>query len=263
MSFDVTILGCGNSTGVPAIGGYWGDCDPSEPKNQRSRCSIHIQSSGGTSLIIDTGPDFRSQLNREKISHIDAVLYTHTHADHINGIDELRVIKFRNQMDKVPIYASRSSIDILRHRFFYLFDGGNHEIYPGLLEPHIIEEEDYSKQISIGDLSFIAFEQDHGTCESLGYRFGDFAYSVDILKLDQPAIDALRGVKSWVVDCAAYKQESNPVHANLDTIYALNDQIGAETVYLTSLSLQMDYQTLLDELPDGYIPCYDGMTLRF
>jgi len=263
MSIDaeIIILGCGNSTGVPAIGNFWGDCDPNEPKNTRTRSSIAVKTDK-TTVIVDTGPDFRQQLNRENISNIDAVLYTHQHNDHVMGIDELRVLKFRNQKDIIPIYGDPETIQDLETRFNYMFKGGNHRIYPPIVQTNILTIDAYGKENRIGDIPFVPFEQDHGSCTSLGYRFGDFGYSVDILDLDQTAIDTLKGIKTWLVDCAAYKDDQNAVHAGIDKIIELNKAIGAQDVYLTSLSLSADYQTLQDELPDGFKPSYDGLRLK-
>ena len=257
----LTILGCGNSTGIPAIGNYWGACDPDEPKNRRLRSSILLQTEQ-TTIVVDTGPDFREQLNRADVPDLDAVLYSHFHGDHVQGMDELRVIKHRNQKEYVNIYGNRETIRDLKRRFDYLFHGGNHKLYPPIVQPYEIDREEYGTQLQIGDIPFTPFEQDHGSCMSLGYRFGDCGYSVDILKLDAAAVKALKGIKTWIVDCAAYKDEQNAVHANMKTIFALNEEIGAENVYLTSLSLTMDYQTLQDELPQGYRPAYDGLELN-
>ncbi len=259
-TLDITILGCGNSTGVPAIGNFWGACDPNEPKNTRTRSSILVQSKA-TTLIVDTGPDFRQQLNRANINNIDAVLYTHHHSDHTTGIDELRVLKFRNKKDYIPIYANYETLKDLKKRYEYAFNGGNHAIYPPIIQPNKITPDRFGRAMQIGDIDIIPFEQDHGSCTSIGYRFGDTAYSVDILTLDDTAIQTLTGIKTWIVDCAAYKDDDNAVHAGLNKIYALNDKIKAENVYLTSLSLAADYKTLCDELKDGYKPCYDGLKL--
>ena len=256
----ITILGCGNSTGVPAIGNYWGACDPNEPKNARTRSSLAIQSED-TTLIIDTGPDFRQQMNAADISELDAVLYTHMHGDHVNGIDELRVYKFR-QDKLVDVYFDKDSYDDVRTRFHYMFDGGKIDLYPPMLNPHVFKNEEYGQGHTIKSLEFIPFLQDHGTCETVGYRIGSFAYSLDMLTLDDAALEVLKGIRVWVVDAAAYNQDSNKVHANLETIYRLNEKIGAERVILSSLSLSMDYQTLVNELPDGYEPAYDGLTFE-
>ncbi len=252
----VTILGCGGSAGVPAVGNYWGKCDPSEPKNLRTRSSIAVQTSD-TTLIIDTGADFRNQLNRENINHIDAVLYTHYHGDHINGIEDVRILAFLNN-DQMPVYASEETFKDLEHRFLHLFKGGASEkYYPPALEPHICKSQE-----KIGDIGFTTWQQDHGTCNSTGYRFGDFGYSVDIYNLDETAIQALKGIKKWVVDGAGYHQTDNSVHANLEKIYALNKEIRAEQVILTSLTLAQDYQTVLSETPDKYTPAYDGLSFE-
>ncbi len=257
----LTILGCGNSTGVPAIGNYWGSCDATEPKNTRTRSSALIQTAT-TALMIDTGPDFRQQLNRENISDIDAVLFTHHHSDHTTGIDELRVLKFRNKKEHIPVYGNKYTLHDLQMRCEYLFTGGNHKLYPPIVKPIEIAPESYGKPLQIGDIEYIPFEQDHGSCMSVGYRFGDTAYSLDVLTLDDTAIKTLKGIKNWIVDCAAYKDNSNAVHAGLDTIFALNKKIGAENVFLSSLSLSMDYKILCKELPQGYKPCYDGLKLN-
>lgn len=253
----ITVLGCGNSTGVPSIGNYWGTCDPTEPKNRRTRSSIAVQSAQ-TTLVIDTGPDFREQMNREDIRNLDAALYTHFHEDHMNGIHELRAFSYRNK-NLTPIYADQATLDELHARFEFLFKGGNAEIYPPVLKPHQLE---YGHTYTIGDITFDCFEQDHGSCKSVGYRFGDFGYSTDILDLDDTAVNALKGIKTWIVDGCGYNREDYIAHANLKTIYRLNEQIGAPKVYLTSLSLHMDYQTLISELPDGYSPAYDGLTFH-
>ena len=261
MKNRLTVMGCGNSTGVPAIGNYWGDCDPAEPKNERSRASVLVRTAR-TTLVVDTGPDFRMQLNREDVRAVDAILYTHHHGDHVDGMNELRVLKFRNQK-LVPVYGNQETLDDLRARFSYMFDGGNHEIYPPMIEPHIFTPDQLGQKQTIGDIEFIPFEQDHGSCISIGYRFGDVGYSVDMRNLEEEAIRALRGVKVWIADCAAYHQKNPAVHAGLDDIYRLNKEIGAEQVYLTSLSLRMDYQTLIKELPEGYVPAYDGLVVPF
>jgi len=261
MKAKIVVLGCGNSTGVPAIGNYWGDCDPNEPKNTRTRSSIAVKTPQ-TTIIVDTGPDFRQQLNREDINDIDAVLYTHQHNDHIMGMDELRVLKFRNKRNIIPIYANPETIHDLEKRFEYMFKGGNHKIYPPIVQTNILTLDALGKESRIGDIPFIPFEQDHGSCTSLGYRFGDFGYSVDILDLDDNAVETLTGIKTWLVDCAAYKDNNNAVHAGIEKIIALNKRINAEDVILTSLSLSADYQTLIKELPQNFNPAYDGLILN-
>ena len=259
MSLKITILGCGNSTGVPSIGNHWGKCDPHEPRNNRLRSSIAVQSES-TTIIVDTGPDFRAQMNRADISHLDAVLYTHAHSDHIMGIDDLRMIRIRGNK-LVPVYGNAATLADLTGRFKYLFEGGKSVLYPPVLQAHEIRANSYGKSMKVGDIDFIPFDQDHGTCRSVGYRFGDLGYSCDIVNLDKAAITTLAGIKTWIVDGAGYHHQDNVVHANLETIYRLNEKIGAAQVYLSSLTLAMDYQTLVNELPDGYAPAYDGLKI--
>lgn len=258
MKATLTILGCGNSSGVPAAGGYWGQCNPDEPKNLRTRSSIAIQSET-TTLIVDTGPDFRNQTIRENIQNLDAVLYSHHHSDHVNGIDDLRGFAFRSK-NQVPVYGSQETLDILGQYFPYAFKGGNHELYPPILKPNMFET--FGEPHTIGDIEFIPFQMDHGSCTATGYRFGDVAYSVDMLTLDETAIQTLRGINTWIVDAAAYKNTDNSVHANFETITELNQHIGARQIYLSSLSLIMDYQTLKAEIPENWQPAHDGLKIE-
>lgn len=254
----ITVLGCGGSSGVPAAGNHWGVCDPNEPKNARSRCSLMVQSES-TTLIIDTGPEFRQQANREDIKKIDAVLYTHYHGDHVDGIADLRGYRFRSQK-LVPIYADKPTLDVFRRTVPHLLECTD-PVYPQILEAHEIPQHSYGQKMSVGDIDFIPFEQNHQTCKTLGFRFGDLAYSVDVWKLDERALQTLKGIKTWIVDSTGYHMKDNLVHINLEQIYDYNTLIGAETVYLTSLTPAMDYNTLINETPEGYFPAYDGLRL--
>lgn len=254
----VTVLGCGGSAGVPAAGNHWGACDPLEPKNARSRCSILVQS-GTTSLVIDTGPEFRQQANREDIKTIDAVLYTHYHGDHVDGIADLRGYRFRSKK-LVPVYADAATLTVFKRTVPHLLECTD-PVYPQILDAHEITASSFGREMTIGDITFIPFEQDHQTCKTLGFRFGDFAYSVDVLRLEKEALDVLKGVKTWMVDSTGYHMDDNLVHISLKQIYAYNEIIGAQTVILTSLTPAMDYKNLLGETPDGYFPAYDGLTL--
>lgn len=251
----LTILGCGNSTGVPAAGNHWGACDPAEPKNRRSRCSVAVQTDV-TTIIVDTGPDFREQMNRADIKQIEAVFYSHAHSDHMNGIDDLRGYVFR-QKNKMPVYGSDETLSDLEGYFPYMFLGGKINLYPPLLDKHVVTD----RVFTVGDITVTPFLMDHTSCMATGFRFGNTAYCVDFVRMDDKAVAALKGIETWIVDAAGYKQADTVVHANLQTIYDLNARIGAKTVILTSLSLAMDYQTLCAELPQGYVPAYDGMVL--
>ena len=258
MALTFTVLGCGNSTGVPAAGNYWGKCSPEEPKNKRTRPSLLVQSNT-TTIVIDTGPDFSLQATHHDINQVDAVLYTHSHGDHVHGIDDLKIYAKAKPDGILPAFTNHETILELKRRFCYLFEGGNESIYQPMLQTHALDDR-YGQTVTIGDINFIPFEQTHGKVRSVGYRFGDFAYSTDMKHLNAQSIDILRGVKTWIVDSAGYHQENNPVHASLKEIYALNKHVQAQNVYLTSLSLAMDYETMISELPDGYLPLYDGKT---
>ncbi len=261
MSLKLTILGCGNSSGVPAVGNYWGDCDPNEPKNRRFKCCLAVQSEK-TTIIIDTGADFRSQMNMFNITNLDCVLYTHHHGDHSNGIDDIRSFYFRNNRKMIPCYASKSTLDEISERFKYLFYGGNHSyFYPSILEPRPFKDNQYYKELQFNDISFIPFEMDHGTCISTGYRFSDVSYCVDMKRLDDKALSIIKGSRIWIVDGAGYNNPDNDVHVDLETIFKYNEIIGADKVYISSLSTLMDYQTLLRNLPKGFFPAYDGLTI--
>lgn len=249
----VTVLGCGGSGGVPYTGNFWGDCDPTNPKNRRTRPSILLQK-GETSLLIDTGPELREQLNRvtEWNGHLDAVFYTHFHADHVAGIDDLRAIRYR--MDKeIDIYSDSNTLDILQDRFEYVFKGGG-EHYKALLNPHLIE-----KSSKIGDIDFQCFNQPHGDIETLGFRFGDFAYTTDIADLTDEVFEALKGVKTWI--CGAVGRAHHKLHADPETVCQWAERIQPERVYLTHMNAFIDYDRLCKDLPEHIRPAYDGLEL--
>tara|TARA_B100001989_G_C24548849_1_gene472813 strand:- start:3454 stop:4254 length:801 start_codon:yes stop_codon:yes gene_type:complete len=256
----ITILGCGNSSGVPSVGNYWGNCDPNEPKNRRTRCSLAVQSKS-TTIIIDTGPNFQDQMNAHNITGLDYVLYTHHHSDHINGIDDLRPLYFRGGREEINILTSRESLSELEKRFHYLFTGGNNaEFYPPILKGHAFQPQNYHHVNRLGDIEFIPYEMDHGTCMAVGYRFGDISYSLDMKELSDEALETIKGSKIWIVDGAAYKNPNNAVHADLESLYRYNEIVQAEQVYVSCLSPQMDYRTLQEELPQGFYPAYDGLS---
>ncbi len=257
MSITLTILGCGNSEGTPSIGNNWAECDPSEPKNRRLRPSVAVQSREAT-LIIDTGPDFKEQVNAHNINQIDAIFYTHPHGDHINGIDELRVWSKLNKTS-IDVYGLDETLTDIKKRFDYHFIEKS-PLYPAVLNAHVISS--FAQEMTIADISFIPFLQDHGTCQSLGFRFGDIAYSTDLVDLSNDSIEILKGIKTWIVDGAGNNWNENPAHLSLERVVELNKQVGAEQVYITHLTRYMDYQTLMGSLPEGFAPAYDGLVLK-
>lgn len=255
MTAEFIILGCGNAAGTPAIGDDWGKCDPKQPRNRRTRAAAAIKTDQGF-ILIDFGPDIHFQLTREKITHIASILLSHDHGDHVNGIDDMRTLAFRNG-EAIDLYGHATSLETIEQRFPYAFGKVNSDLYKAFLKSHTLD----MNAIALDGITVHPFEQDHGTCTSLGFRIGHLAYSTDMRDLDDKAVDTLKGIDTWIVDGGAYHNEHNPVHANLKTIYALNERIGASKVYLTHLPRNMDYDVLMNELPDGYQPAYDG--LRF
>lgn len=256
MKVRARVLGCGNSVGVPATGGFWGDCDPNEPKNRRSRASLFIQHEK-TNVIIDTSPDLREQLNQiAPVNHVDGVIYTHAHSDHIHGIDDLRQL-WKHMRRHIDVYGNGWTIDELIKRFSYIFYGSEDKFFPSFLSPHAVAE-----YHTISGLPFRFFAQDHGTCETLGIRLGDFAYSTDMVQLDEKALHALEGVKTWVVDAGGHWNENNPVHAGIPQIMRWVERLKPEMTYLTVLSPAMDYNALCAKLPPHIRPAYDGLEFQ-
>lgn len=252
----VRILGCGTSAGVPNIAFGWGACDSGNPKNNRKRASILVQSVT-TNLLIDTSPDCRQQLIDANIKKIDAVLYTHTHADHCHGIDDLRWVCVA-QGAAIPIYSNAESIAELQDRFGYVFtpldDRAGGFFYKPVLEANVI-----SAPFAVGDLQITSFIQDHGKSETLGYRIGNFAYSTDVVELDELAFKALEGVEIWVVDALQYKAHST--HAHVDKAVQWIERVKCKKAYLTHMSQFLDYETLKSELPPHIEPAYDGLEI--
>ncbi|MEW5703330.1 MAG: MBL fold metallo-hydrolase [Pseudomonadota bacterium] len=252
---QVRILGCGGSGGVPLIGGEWGACDPGNPKNRRLRASILVENLG-TALLVDTSPDLREQLLAAGVGRLDAVLYTHAHADHVHGIDDLRPIN-RRMRAWLPAYGDAETVAELKERFSYVFEKSTEEFrsYKPCLIPHII-----TGHFSIGNIDILPFEQDHGFGRtSLGFRFGPIAYSTDAVGLTEAAFEALHGVKVWIVDCL--READHPTHAHIERSLDWIKRVKPERAVLTHMNQSLDYAMLRKRLPDGVEPAYDGMVL--
>ncbi|MGN7501529.1 MAG: MBL fold metallo-hydrolase [Alphaproteobacteria bacterium] len=253
---EFIILGSGGSTGVPAIGNIWGKCDPNNPKNLRSRTSALIKYNG-MNFIIDTGPDFKHQANAHNLTKIDGVIYTHDHGDHTNGIDELRVYKNR-QGHNIPVYGTDETLGSIESRHGHMFESRS-EFYSQVVDKNILTAKDMKQKFEIASGLYITpFEMQHGHIMSTGYRIGDLAYCVDMSYIPDESIEALKGIKTLILDSAGYQFPESRQHANLEYIKELQKQIQPEQTVLTVLSVIMDYEDVKAHAPQGAIPAYDG-----
>lgn len=259
----VTILGCGSSGGVPRATGDWGVCDPSEPKNQRSRCSLLLQQWRGerglaeeaTTVLIDTSPDLRLQLAAAKPSHLDAIIISHDHADQTNGFDDVRAfaIKHRRQL---PVFMDERTRETFMRRFGYAFEskGG----YPAIVRL----AGDLSPLVPLavegpgGVLEVTPLDQDHGFSRSLGFRAGPVGYSNDLVDMPPESFAALEGLALWIVD--ALRETPHPTHAHLGKSLEWIARLKPAHAMLTNMHIDMDYASLKARLPAGVEPGYDG-----
>lgn len=258
----VVMLGCGGSAGVPQIGGAdgfgdWGACDPAEPRNRRTRSSIVIEGPGQAGrLLVDTSPDMRAQLLACGVPRIDAILFTHAHADHVLGIDDVRIL---NRVAGKPIdaFATERTMAELDRRFDYAFRPWQ--------PPHFFRPVLVPRTVQFGDvietlgLRVQVFEQDHGFLPTLGLRVGGFGYSTDVVKLDETALAVLEGVDTWVVDC--FQRQAHTTHANLEQVVAWCERVRPRRVVLTHMGFDVDWAWLQKRLPPGFEPGHDGLVL--
>jgi phosphoribosyl 1,2-cyclic phosphate phosphodiesterase len=268
MTIGVRILGCGSSGGVPRIGEgapNWGVCDPANPKNRRTRCSILVtktDAGGQTRILVDTSPDMREQLLAANVGRLDGVLITHDHADQLHGLDDLRVVTM-NIKRRLDLWSDRRGLEGVRGKFDYCFETPDGSDYPPILNAHEIPEPFAPFEIAGagGAIPVLAFGQNHGRIRSLGFRFGPIAYSPDVDGLDEAAFAALTGVECWIVD--ALRITPHPSHAHLARTLEWIARVKPKRAILTNMHVDMDYDTLIRDLPPGVEPGYDGMTLDF
>lgn len=268
MGLRAIILGCGSSGGVPRIGGDWGVCDPDEPKNARTRSSILVQKWEGefhpktcTNILIDTSPDLRAQLLREDIRHVDALFFTHDHADQSHGIDDLRAIAYRMRA-QVPTYMDAYTKEHVYERFKYCFEMPEGRVHPPILDLKTVLSDGDAHIVSGpgGDITVTTIEVSHGPTPSLGFIFdGQLAYSPDVWDIEGDGFDALQGLDCWIVDALRYSQ--HPTHAHTDKTLAWLARAQVKSAVLTNLHIDMDYATLQTELPPIARPAFDGMVV--
>ncbi|MGE4432049.1 MAG: MBL fold metallo-hydrolase [Sphingobium sp.] len=259
MALRFTILGCGTSSGVPRIGPDWGACDPANPKNRRTRVSLLVESDT-TRLLVDTSPDLREQLIAAGQSWLDAVLWTHDHADHSHGIDDLRQVfhhkrRVSKRSDPILGYARAQTLSLLQQRFSYAFAGGDG--YAPIVGGHALEGDN----LRIGDIDIAFTDMPHGSIWSTGFRFThegrSVGYATDFHDVTSDMIALFSGVDVWIVD--ALRREPHPTHSHLDQTLAAIEQVAPGRAYLTHMDQSMDYEQLCAILPDSVQPAYDGL----
>ncbi len=261
MTHRAIVLGCGGSSGVPTIGGAdgrgdWGVCDPAEPRNRRTRTSIVIELTAGRRLLVDTGPELRSQLLDCAIPDIEAILFTHAHADHVCGIDDVRSLN-RLVGRPLDVFAFPETLEELRTRFSYAFGPRNSPIfYRPVLVPQVLEP---AETIDLLGAAVTVFAQIHGRVRTLGLRSGWFAYSTDVSDLDDDALAALRDVDTWVIDC--FQREPHGGHAHLGRVLDWVRRLRPRRTILTHMGPDLDWTWMSRCLPDGVEPAFDGMLI--
>lgn len=258
----ITILGCGSSGGVPRIGGLWGDCDPNEPKNKRGRCSILVErvtEAGTTTVLVDTSPDLRTQLLDAEVARLDAVIYTHAHADHTHGIDDLRMVVI-NMRERLAVWADTPTKDALEARFGYVFKRPDGSMYPPILE---MNEMDGNVQIDGpgGMLDFTPLLVNHGGMDALGFKMNNVVYMPDVVSIPEDVWPHLKGLTCWIID--ALRRDPHPTHSHLEQTLGWIEDVAPVHAVLTNMHNDLDYHTLDAETPAHIEPAYDGMVLQF
>ncbi|GAA6181241.1 MBL fold metallo-hydrolase [Shimia sp. NS0008-38b] len=258
-----TVLGCGSSGGVPRIGGHWGECDPTNPKNRRRRCSLLVEKDTDgkkTTVLIDTSPDMRDQLLSTNVGALDAVVYTHSHADHVHGIDDLRMVVF-NMRQRVPVWADGATQNDLLSRFGYAFVQPKDSPYPPILELHTIGDSDFTISGPGGDIAFTPIRVDHGSIDALAFRVNGVVYMPDVSNIYEESWSNLEAMDCFIVD--ALRRTPHPTHAHLDQSLQWIRQLTPKQAVLTNMHIDLDYDTVKSETPDNVLPAFDGMKISF
>jgi phosphoribosyl 1,2-cyclic phosphate phosphodiesterase len=256
------ILGCGSSGGVPRIGGHWGDCDPANPKNRRRRCSMLVEretDQGVTRVLIDTSPDMRDQLIDAGVGALDGVIYTHSHADHVHGVDDLRMVVF-NMRERVNVWADQTTCDALLDRFGYVFIQPEGSSYPPILNLNLLNGPVRITGLG-GEITFTPLKVEHGRIDALGFRIKDLVYLPDVSAMNKAAWDIVSGANCWVLD--ALRRDPHPTHSHLEQSLEWIEKSGVPNAVLTNMHIDLDYETVLAETPDHITPAYDGMIIEY
>lgn len=261
-TLEFTILGSGSSGGVPRADGEWGVCDPANPKNFRTRCSMLVRRLGEgaqTTVLVDASPELRLQTAKAGVKRVDAVVLTHDHADQVHGLDDVRAFYLRQQA-KIPCWMDAATDRTMMRRFGYIFEGEGG--YPAICERQAIPPHGEAWQVDgpSGAIPIRTFDQDHGGIRSVGYRFGGVAYSSDVVGLDDEAFEALAGLDVWIVD--ALRRRPHPTHAHLDLALKWIERVRPKRAILTNMHIDLDYEQLRAELPSGVEPGYDGLSFH-
>lgn len=263
MSLALTILGCGSSGGVPRVGQGWGACDPKNPKNARRRCSLLLEKSAAdgakTVALVDMSPDLRAQLLGENVDHLDGILLTHPHADHTHGIDDVRplVIKAKRKLD---LHMDEASSKIVREHFGYIFATPEGSYYPPLLsDKRLTPGELCVVQGPGGAIEAMPFRLEHGEIPSLGFRFGDIAYTPDLNRIPASSLAYLENLDLWIVDALRYMP--HPSHFTVAETLHWIERLKPKRAILTNMHVDLDYERLKSELPPDVEPAYDGMQI--
>ena len=255
-----TILGCGASGGVPRLGNNWGSCDPNDPKNYRLRCSLLVEREVNfkkTVVLIDTGPDMRQQLLKAKVEDLDAILYTHPHADHVHGIDDLRMLVFKRRA-KLPVYADRQTRKRLQEGFGYIFKKPEGSNYPAILDLNELSD---PTKIN-GDGGTIVFEPlqvKHGDIDALGFKIGNLAYIPDVSEIYKNTWSKIFGIKTLVIDALRY--DPHPSHSHVAQTLEWIEKLEPEHAYLINLNIELDYQKLSGQVPKNVTVCHDMLKI--
>lgn len=257
-----TILGCGSSGGVPRLGGHWGDCDPANPRNFRTRCSMLVtreDEAGATRVLIDTSPDMRAQLLGAGVGLLDAVVFTHSHADHVHGLDDLRQIVF-NLRRRLPAWADGDTQEALLSRFGYAFVRPDDSPYPPILDMHTIRGP-FTIEGAGGPIELRPITVEHGSTDALGFRIGDLAYLPDVSEIPEAAWAELKALDCWVLD--ALRRTPHPTHTHLAKSLDWIARARPLRAVLTNMHIDLDYATVEAETPANVTPAHDGMTIAY